>query len=120
MGSVAFLTVRWDSSLYAAVDGAHVFNDMVMFSSFSRLLHRYLMSSRSHSCAGTSAAVLRFGSAVLQLQRSVQHRCHPGAPPEAAQLGGPFFVKVSSDSHVFLSAKGKHRLYCLTDELECH
>lgn len=90
------------------------------FPSFSSLLHKYLMSSRSHSCAGTSAAVLGFRSAVLQLQCSVQHCCHPGASPEAAQLGGTFFVKVSSDPHVFLSAKGKHGLYCLTDELEFH
>lgn len=87
------------------------------FSSFSQIAPQGV-SGRSHSCAGTSAAFLRFRGSVLQLHRSVQHRCSPGAPPKVAQHWGSFFVKVSCDSHVFLGAKGECRLYCLTDEFQ--
>lgn len=76
------------------------------------------MSGRSHPCAGSPAAVLRSTGSVLQLLCSVQHRCFPGAPLKVAQHRGSFFAKVSSDSHVFHSAKGTGRLCCLTYEFK--
>lgn len=80
---------------------------------YSRILHKPLMSSRCHTCASTIAAVFRFRGSILQLLCSLQHCCFPGAPLQIAQHWRSFFVKVSSDSHVFLSAKGK--LQFLTD-----
>ena len=117
LGSVTSHTVRSDRFLLTSVsacfswklEAAAFFLALfcLNFSSFSRLVNKDFMSSRSHSCPGPSAAVLRFRGSVLQLRCSVQHRCCPGAPPEAAQHWRPFSVKVSSDPHVFLCAKSK-------------
>lgn len=88
------------------------------FSFFPRLVNKDLMWSGSHSSPGSSAAVVKFRSSILQLQRSVQHRCCSGASPKVAQHGGSFFVKVRSDSCVFLCAKGNCELNYLKAEFE--
>lgn len=64
------------------------------------------MSSRSYSCPGSSAAVLRFGGAVSQLHSSVHHRCCSRASPKTPQHWWPLFVKVSCDTNVFICAEG--------------